>query len=445
MNRISLSNESLSPREGGYSDQPKEPKRPYLDSLRGLAAIVVVSTHFLEAFYPHAVFGGKYPQQSSLESLFHYPPLSLAVAGNFAVCLFFVLSGFVLTNGHMQPQPGSKLFKAMIKRPIRLGGMVAFSVFAGFVLLTCGCFCNSKVSELTGSQPWFSSFWSEPVSLSQFVNDFAFRLFSTSESYNPPMWTILKELKGSYIVFLYLLSRTHLNAIQRATVLAILFLFMRNSLYVGFVIGLIFAELDRLPIIDRVRSFPKCMLGTLLFGLLVGMQPYYLDSSPTSSGILSVLSRFGTGGFSMTGAILVFGSVLWSAKIQHGLNHRTLRYLGSVSYAMYALHFLLLGSLTSWIYLNLVGVLGHFLAALFAVLATLPVLAVLSHFVTKTIDKRSNALSNWVANKLMPDERILVRENEFELNQDGIASGCIDVTRSNKPGSSTYRAIDGAC
>ena len=412
MNRGSFIIESQSPRESAYGDQPKEPKRPYLDSLRGLAAIVVVSTHFLEAFYPYAVFGGNYRQQSSLESLFHYAPFSLAVAGNFAVCLFFVLSGFVLTHGHMQTQPRSKLLKAMIKRPIRLGGMVAFSVLVGFVLLTCGCFYNVKVSELTGSQPWFSSFWSDPVFLSQFVNDFAFRLFSTSETYNPPMWTILKELKGSYIVFLYLLSRSHLNAIQRAAVLAILFLFMRNSLYVGFVVGLVFAELDRLPIIERVRSFPKCLLGILLIGLLVGIQPYYLDSSTRSSGIASVFSRFGTGGFSMLGAILVFGSVLWSAKIQHGLNHRTLRYLGSVSYALYALHFLFLGSLTSWIYLNLVGVLGHFPATLVAVLATLPVLAVLSHVVTKTIDKRSNELSNWLANKLVSDERIFNRAIE---------------------------------
>ena len=114
----------------------------------------------------------------------------------------------------------------------------------------------------------------------------------------------------------------------------------------------------------------------------------------------------------MLGAILVFGSVLWSAKLQHVLNHRILRYVGSVSYALYALHFLLLGSLTSWIYLNLVGVLGHFPASLFAVIATLPVLAVFSHLVTKTIDNRSNELSNWLANKLVPDERILGRAIE---------------------------------
>jgi len=78
---------------------------------------------------------------------------------------------------------------------------------------------------------------------------------------------------------------------------------------------------------------------------------------------------------------------------------------------MYTSHFLL-GSLTRWIYLNQVGVFGHFLAALFTVLATVPVLAVLSHFVTKTIDKRSKELSNWLANKLVPDERVLERAIE---------------------------------
>jgi len=97
-----------------------------------------------------------------------------------------------------------------------------------------------------------------------------------------------------------------LRLTPRAAVLTILSLMMRNSLYIGVVTGLEFAELDRLPIIERVRSSPKYLFGTLLIGLLVGMQPYYLDSSPRNSGILSVFSKFGTGGFSMMGAVLVF-------------------------------------------------------------------------------------------------------------------------------------------
>ena len=386
----------------------QDSKRFYLDSLRGIAAIVVVCTHFIQAFYPFAVFGGSYRQQSSLETLLHWPPFSLAVSGHFAVCLFFVLSGFVLTSGHMQSQSqaSTRLFRAMIKRPIRLGGMVAFSVVVGFFLIKCGFFLNDRVSWLTGSQPWFSSFWSESVSTWSLASDMVLGLFSTSENYNPPMWSIHKELKGSYIVFLYLLIRIRLTTTQRTAVLVALFLLLFNSIYVGFVIGLAFAELDQLPFADRVRAFPKKPLWILLIGLLVGMQPNYLQHSALSTPVAwTFLSTFGTGGFSMLGASLVFGSVLFSRPIQQALDHRVLRYVGSVSYAMYAMHFLLLGSFTSWLYLNVVSGLGHFGATICSVAVTIPVLALLSHIVTNTVDRRSHAFSNWFANKCLPDRR----------------------------------------
>ena len=289
----------------------------------------------------------------------------------------------------------------MIKRPIRLGGMVAFSVLLSYALLVCGCYFNERVSWLTGSQPWFSSFWTNSISIKTFACDLIFGLFSTSEVYNPPMWTIYKELKGSYIVFLYLVFRVHLKASQRAIVLVVLFLLLYKSLYVGFVIGLVFAELDRLPFMNKMRASRVVAPLTLCLGLLLGMQPYYIESveSPLT-GLLATVSRFGTGGYSMFGAILVFASVLSSVSIQRALDHRVLRYLGSVSYAMYALHFLLLGSLASWLYLNLNGSFGHFFATVVAVSVTMPVLAILSHIVTKAVDRPSNALSNWLANRL---------------------------------------------
>ncbi len=144
-----------------------------------------------------------------------------------------------------------------------------------------------------------------------------------------------------------------------------------------------------------------------MIGLLVGMQPYYLQHSALSTPVAwTFLSTFGTGGFSMLGASLVFGSVLFSRPIQQALDHHVLRYVGSVSYAMYAMHFLLLGSFTSWLYLNVVDGLGHFGATICSIAITIPVLALLSHVVTNTVDRRSHALSNWFANKCLPDGRL---------------------------------------
>ena len=69
------------------------------------------------------------------------------------------------------------------------------------------------------------------------------------------------------------------------------------------------------------------------------------------------------------------------------------------------MHFLLLGSLTSWMYLSVVDGLGHFGATICSVAITIPVLALLSHVVTNTVDRRSHAFSNWFANKCLPDKR----------------------------------------
>jgi peptidoglycan/LPS O-acetylase OafA/YrhL len=68
-----------------------------LDSLRGLAALSVLIGHCLVVF-PH--LSGSYPGQgwelwawNTLRST----PLSVVWAGNEAVILFFILSGFVLS------------------------------------------------------------------------------------------------------------------------------------------------------------------------------------------------------------------------------------------------------------------------------------------------------------------------------------------------------------
>ncbi|OYW75825.1 MAG: hypothetical protein B7Z37_11575 [Verrucomicrobia bacterium 12-59-8] len=68
----------------------------HLDGLRGLAASAVVLAHFVSALYPHGTTGGAAPLHGGWEQAFLYPPLGLLVAGHFAVCLFFLLSGYVL-------------------------------------------------------------------------------------------------------------------------------------------------------------------------------------------------------------------------------------------------------------------------------------------------------------------------------------------------------------
>jgi len=75
-----------------------------LDGLRGLAALNVTISHFIAAFFP-ALLNANYPQTfpannnpSILFKIVSFPAISVLYNGNFAVLIFFAISGYVLTN-----------------------------------------------------------------------------------------------------------------------------------------------------------------------------------------------------------------------------------------------------------------------------------------------------------------------------------------------------------
>ena len=87
---------SLGSRQSGPMLQPSGGKRHYweLDSLRGLAALSVVCSHYLNLFRDPQ---SSYTNAGNLIESIALTPLFGLFAGHEAVMLFFVLSGFVLS------------------------------------------------------------------------------------------------------------------------------------------------------------------------------------------------------------------------------------------------------------------------------------------------------------------------------------------------------------
>jgi len=393
-------------------------RQTHLDSLRGIAALIVVVDHHLAAFYPYTIFGpqGTYQQHTIWEDLVFYPPFGLAGAGPFAVCLFFILSGYVLSYSHLgELHRRKKITASIIKRPIRLGGLVWFTIICGSLLWYYGLFFNGVAAELTGSKPWFNNYWAGDFDFCRFLINLTTSAFNKGKIYNPPLWTIKIELYGSLLVylFLWLFGKSK----YRMAVAIFLIILSRYSLYQGFWIGLLIADIIKKQSADNPFKLPE-VYKYLLLMLFVYLSSYpnYVSHKFLDSTIYSFLpddKDFG-GGYSMLAALAVFLLAVTNNQFKKCLNLPFLRFLGGISYGLYAIHFLIIGSFSSWLFLTLSEFFNFNVSFILVLLTGLPLIIFAAYLSTKWIDNPSIRIADYIGGKVVMVITSL-RFKEFEI------------------------------
>jgi peptidoglycan/LPS O-acetylase OafA/YrhL len=384
-------------------------RQEHLDSLRGIAALIVVIVHYFAAFYPHTVFGlqGEYQQHLSLEDLFFFPPFGLFISGHFAVCLFFILSGYVLSYSYLgNNNKKFKILASIVKRPIRLGGLVWVSIVIGFILWHFNLFQNDPVSELSSSKPWFSNFWNGNAEFINFLVSLISASFSEGSTYNPPLWTIKLELYGSIMVYCFLLA---FGGFKYRLLLSIsLILLFKDSLYQGFWIGLTIADIYKnynFKISTPLKNSCQIILSILF--IYLSSYPNYVNEQfleRTPYYFLPNDAGFG-GGYPMLSALLIFILAISNKRLKEYLNHPALKFLGSISYATYVFHLLIIGSLSSWLFLLLNNNISYHFSFLITFIISLPIIGIISHIATRCVDNPSIKLA-----KVIGDNTIVVIE-----------------------------------
>jgi peptidoglycan/LPS O-acetylase OafA/YrhL len=162
---------------------PQSPERyDELDSLRGVAALVVVFYHFSLLRPFHTLPG----HLQTLFSLGTHPLL----AGHEAVLLFFALSGFVLAlpflKNKQQPYP---IF--IQRRILRIYG----PYLAALLLAVIGCVLfHSEAGQWRG----ISSTWADPVAFRSVFQHVLF-LGDYPSHYNWAFWSLVYEMRISLI------------------------------------------------------------------------------------------------------------------------------------------------------------------------------------------------------------------------------------------------------
>lgn len=367
-----------------------------------MAALTVVFYHFASAFFPVSVGEGGALAHTKIDSIVYKTPLSAFIAGNFAVVLFFVLSGFVLTVRYYAGDQKS-LFPSAAKRYFRLMPVAFASVILGYLLMSLGLMHSHGAGLVAGSRWLGDTFFTFDPHIVDAIKQGLVGIFTQPSDipafrpYNPVLWTIYYELIGSLLVFgLATLCRKN-N--KRWLVYTIALTGFIGTYFSAFILGAILADVhSSLPKftqkIKDLRPFYKVAMLLFIF-LTAGYQL-------AGTGNWEALKLFDHNNFmsrmtlQLVDATFLIMLALYSRRAIKLLSHRALIFFGKISYGLYAVHFLLIFSLASWLFIKFIEHFTYIEAAALSFVVSLPIIIFVAYLFTKYIEAPCLALANRV-------------------------------------------------
>jgi peptidoglycan/LPS O-acetylase OafA/YrhL len=327
----------------------------YLDSMRGLAAMTVVWSHFCLA----------YGLPRGAEWILSYTPLHILWDGAAAVSLFFVLSGLVLSLKYF-PDLQSQSLKPprfnsyLITRITRIWLPYAFIAIISYL---SKCFLFKHYSTIPNQSEWIQSFWQTENSLKHLLLELNLFTVQTIHQLLPHGWTLFIEMTIS----LFVPAAAWFAGAQsfQLIFLGIISVFALNTpiFVLHFMLGMLIAQHYRYgqrnwTELSHHWKWTLFIAGVTLYTSRFTI-PTYLNSPASlyaSEYFISCLTGLGA-------AVLIFLAMA-SRKIQKTLSYPPLLYLGKISYSVYLCHFLILLCFTPFCLnkLNAIG-LTHWLTS----------------------------------------------------------------------------------
>ncbi|KAF2097678.1 hypothetical protein NA57DRAFT_40499 [Rhizodiscina lignyota] len=437
---------------GGLGTRNKPLKRTaWLDGLRGFAAFLV--------YWHHHQLWAHYPTGETVifENAFGYDNKYYFVAlpvvriffsgGHYAVTVFFVISGYVLSTKPLSliqagelAKAGDSIGSALFRRWLRLYIPV---IGTTFLYMSCWHWFGIWTAAGEMKENWWAELWSWYAEFKNY--SFVFRTGDDSSFpylYNFHVWSIPVEFKGSIIVYtaLFAFSRCARNPrIWCELSLIFYFLYVADGWYGAmFMAGMLLCEIDLLAIaneLPRFFSYFESFKELLFLNLFIAS--LYLGGVPSSDWDIQVLEKSpGWAYLSYLKPQAVFDFkwfyLFWAALflvasvprlpwLKHFFEGRFCQYLGRISFALYLVHGPILWVLGDRLYtatgftrdshkerlpkwidafpISKAGPLGLEPSFLVPHVILLPVTLWLAEIVTKLFDEPSVKIASWLYNK----------------------------------------------
>ncbi len=383
-------------------------KIKYLEGIRGIAAFIVLLHHFGLGFYPAYYsmnMNEGHMDGGNVEKMVGTSLLNFFVNGSMAVSIFFVLSGIVLSYRFFETKNVEILRGLAIKRYPRLMPPVLFATLLFYVVKLFGGIYSTEAATITKSTWWL------PVN-GNFDMDFILMLritlwdvfFGTNNVYLTVLWTLGTEMYGSFLVFavLALFGEMRLRWVVYGVIFTY-FIFMMQGFYLAFLMGIMLSDL----MVNKPQIFTQ--LGKYFILTPMFMIGFYLASYPVSNFIKieETMYRYATLGvfssyelYHTFGATLLIFSILCSSFLQKIFTNKVSLFLGKISFSMYLLHPIVIGSFSSYLIIQFKDWKYYNNATLLIFILTLIVTLIISYLMTIFIDKKSIEWSRKLYSKL---------------------------------------------
>lgn len=296
---------------------------PYIDGLKGMGCLMVFLTHF-------KMFGFSHPYEifSFVNEIFY---------ADMFVNIFILASAFGISSSiHSNLLKGIGLRGVILKRYLRLAIPIAFALLFSAVIHYCGLQFNKEASAVGGNQILLNYY--QHVSFRGLIKAIFLSPFGNLYGWLSPAWMMKYIFYGTFMTIALVLGTEGLQP--------------GKKYLIGLFFCLLFYYID--------ARFIFVILGFMLYEYLKEKKPSKYD---LSISILFFLLYFGLrlatysmhwhrhGTISYLLAILLTVAVVHSALIQRLLSTKVMLWLGKVSMPVYLLHFILLVSFSSWIFI----------------------------------------------------------------------------------------------
>jgi peptidoglycan/LPS O-acetylase OafA/YrhL len=223
-------------------------------------------------------------------------------------------------------------------------------------------------------------------------------LFNGDSGYNTSLWMMQIEFFGSFLTFgfLALFGRLSRRYIWYVTGLIVLF----NTYYLAFLLGIILCDYSKFlnsakyhEWYVRLSMISVCIVGVILSAYPImagetGILPLYFAFSFLSS-VQAIISAH------ILGAFLLLLALFYFPFLQGLFRIRILLFLGSISFSLYLLHALILGSLSSYLFLVFNSHFSYFVSVMLMIVLSVPVLLGSAYLYSRYIDSFAQRIALW--------------------------------------------------